>query len=206
MKNLLTPKKLALLTLSIAVVYLLLSFIYGIFLEITTYHSDLAELVNRNLLAPWRPSKEEFRITSRSNCPIGNGPDWPKTRKNCFYVGGWLREPCSPFNYGRSCATIAVSSILFNDEVFRDALRSALQDLCGVFKTPFVREYLANNGNLPMAARTFGCSMTRRVSLSMYIIILDNVADPPIGFREGVTKIADTMYFSTTTGEIGSVK
>jgi hypothetical protein len=195
-------KAIAILGLLSVLLYLSLSYMYGLFLEMTTYGTDLSEAVNRNLLAPWEPDKEPFSITSRSNCSVGSGPGWPRTRKNCFFVGNWGPEPCSPFSYGRTCATVSVPSFYFDDSDFREALRSALQDLCAVFKAPAAAAHLAHTGDLPMSARGIGCSTTGSLSLSIYIVILDGVGDPPIRFREGVTKIASTMYFSATAREI----
>lgn len=185
----------------IGLLYLASAYVGGIQYQMSGFYGDFAQLVNRNLLAPWEPG-EEFRIRAGKWCAPGIGPDWPRTRSQCAFVGGAV-DGCSIFTYGRSCAVIGVPRIYFDDQHFRESLRIALTNLCAVF--PLGTQYRLRR---PSLYDSLGCTDGRGASLAVYIHVSNSVVEPPYTIRIPplvAPKRVALAYFSAWTKQISLI-
>jgi hypothetical protein len=182
--------------------YLAWAYINGIWLQMSNFTSDFGQLVNRNLLAPWQPDEDFFIWTGRW-CAPGSDRDWPKTRKECAFLGAAVAG-CSALTYGRSCAVISVPKIYFDDPSFRQSLRVALANLCAAFATPRDEPMRAR---LPGIYYHLGCGDDRAVSLSVYINVLDIKIEPPyaVHIPPPFPKRVAVAYFSAWSKQISLV-
>src|SRR5262245_47945868 len=101
-----TLGKVIFLAVGVGLLYLVWAYAEGIRFQMSGFSGDFGQLVNRNLLAPWHTDGESY-ISAGTWCAPGDGPDWPRTRSQCSFVGGGVAG-CSIFTYGRSCAVIGV--------------------------------------------------------------------------------------------------
>jgi hypothetical protein len=115
-----TLGKAILIAAGVGLLYLASAYVEGIRFQMSGFAGDFGQLVNRNLLAPWQ-ADEDFHIWTGKWCTPGKGPDWPRTRSQCAFVGGAVAG-CSIFTYGRSCAVIGMPKVYFDDEHFRESL------------------------------------------------------------------------------------
>jgi hypothetical protein len=188
-----TLKRAILVTSIVGVFYFAWAFYQGVRLQLSGFYSDFAKVVNSNLL--WEIS-EGYSIGGKTWCAPGNGPDWPKERSQCVFVGGAIAG-CSVLTFGRSCAVIGVPKTYFDNAHFRESLRVALSNLCAVFNAP-------KRARQPYIYFTLGCGGNRSVSLSVYIDVMDIAVEPPynIEIRSSPATLLTRAYFSAWTHQI----
>jgi hypothetical protein len=192
-----------LIAVAAGLLHLAWTYIQGIRFQMSGFSTDFGDLVNRNLLAPWRPDQEGFLIRTGMWCPPGTEPGWPKTRRQCAFVGGGIRG-CSVLTYGRSCAVIGVPETYFRDPHFRESLRVALSNLCAAF--PVAAPTEPTRRRLPDIYHILGCSGGRSVSLSVHIEVKDFWVAPPYKIRTDISsQITAIAHFSARTKEITMV-